>query len=397
VATTDWTKFVTQTGITQLHTLSVSGGSEKMKAYGSFGYMDNTGTLKGQSYKRYNGNVSVDITPNKWFSMGANLNTSYGVNEYGQSTVGRSAVATSGGIYTTARQNLPYAMPFDANGERIQNPGGDSTIRNVYDEHLFSQDQRVTLRAFGSFYAQIDLGSLSSVLDGLKYRVNFGPDITAYRNGVFLDANSSARAGTSFAALNKEQTISYTLDHLLFYNKTVGDHNFGLTLLQSQTQYNNEESAMSAQSIPNAANKWNALTAANVTLAGYSSNLTETGLLSYMARVNYGYADKYLLTASGRYDGASQLAPGNKWAFFPSTSLAWRLDKEEFLQNVTWVNQLKLRAGFGITGNAALIKNTVYVRDVLKDKRYIKQKISMHTQGNMLRPMHKERNNNIFL
>jgi len=354
VATTDWTKFVTQTGITQLHTLSVSGGSEKMKAYGSFGYMDNTGTLKGQSYKRYNGNVSVDITPNKWFSMGANLNTSYGVNEYGQSTVGRSAVATSGGIYTTARQNLPYAMPFDANGERIQNPGGDSTIRNVYDEHLFSQDQRVTLRAFGSFYAQIDLGSLSSVLDGLKYRVNFGPDITAYRNGVFLDGKSSARSGTSYAALNKDQTISYTLDHLLFYNKTVGDHNFGLTLLQSQTQYNNEESAMSAQSIPNAANKWNALTAANVTLAGYSSNLTETGLLSYMARVNYGYADKYLLTASGRYDGASQLAPGNKWAFFPSTSLAWRLDKEEFLQNVTWVNQLKLRAGFGITGNAAI-------------------------------------------
>ena len=354
VATTDWGKFVSQTGVTQLHTLSVSGGSEKVKAYGSFGFMDNTGTLKGQSYKRYNGNVSVDITPNKWFSMGANLNTSYGVNEYGQSTVGRSAVATSGGIYQTARQNLPYAMPFDANGVRIVNPGGDSTIRNVYDEHLYSQDQRVTLRAFGSFYSQIDFGAVSSVLDGLKYRVNFGPDITVYRNGVFLDGQSSARSGTSYAALNKDQTISYTLDHLLFYNKTLGDHNFGLTLLQSQTQYNNEGSSMSAEKIPNAANKWNALTPSNVTLAGYSSDLTETGLLSYMGRVNYGYADKYLITASGRYDGASQLAPGNKWAFFPSTALAWRLDKEEFLQKVSWINQLKLRAGFGVTGNAAV-------------------------------------------
>jgi TonB-linked SusC/RagA family outer membrane protein len=354
VATTDWTKFVTQTGITQLHTLSVSGGSEKMKAYGSFGFMDNTGTLKGQSYKRYNGNVSVDITPNKWFSMGANLNTSYGVNEYGQSTVGRSAVATSGGIYITARQNLPYAMPFDANGVRIVNPGGDSTIRNVYDEHLYSQDQRVTLRAFGSFYSQIDFGGVSSALDGLKYRVNFGPDITAYRNGVFLDGQSSARSGTSYAALNKEQTISYTLDNLLFYNKTLGNHNFGLTLLQSQTQYKNEANSMSAEKIPNAANKWNALTPANVTLANFSSDLTETGLLSYMGRVNYSYADKYLITASGRYDGASQLAPGNKWAFFPSTALAWRLDKEEFLQNISWINQLKLRAGFGVTGNAAV-------------------------------------------
>ena len=77
-------------------TLSVSGGTEKMKAYGSFGYLDNTGTLKGQSYKRYSGTANVDITPTKWFSMGANLNTSYGINEYGQSNIGRTAVTSSG-------------------------------------------------------------------------------------------------------------------------------------------------------------------------------------------------------------------------------------------------------------------------------------------------------------
>ncbi|TDD95742.1 SusC/RagA family TonB-linked outer membrane protein [Flavobacterium cellulosilyticum] len=354
VATTDWTKFVTQTGITQQHTLSVSGGSDKVKAYGSFGYMENTGTLKGQSYNRYNGVANIDIKPKEWFSMGANLNTSYGIQEFGQSTVGRSAVATSGGIYTTARQNLPYAMPFDANGVRIQNPGGDSTIRNVYDEDKYSQDQRMTLRAFGSFYSQIDFGGFSEKLSGLKYRVNFGPDITSYRNGVFLNGLSSARSGTSFASLQKQQTISYTLDHLLFYNKTIGNHDFGMTLLQSQTEYSMEENAMSAQNVLNVANKWNALTPANVTLAGYSSNLTKTSLLSYMGRINYGYDDKYLFTASGRYDGASQLAPGNKWSFFPSASLAWRLDKESFLQDVSWINQLKLRAGYGITGNAAV-------------------------------------------
>jgi len=354
VATTDWSKLVTQTGVTQQHTLSVSGGTEKMKAYGSFGYIDNTGTLKGQSYKRYNGIANVDITPTKWFSMGASLNTSYAVNEYGQSNVGRTAVTSSDGIYLTSRVNLPYAQPFDANGVRILYPGGDSVIRNVVDEDKYSQDQRVTLRAFGSFYAQLDLGSISSALDGLKYRVNFGPDITAYRNGVFLDGLSSMRAGTSYAALSKNQTISYTLDHLLFYNKTLGNHNFGLTLLQSQTQYSNESSAMSANNVANVANKWNALTPSNVTLADYSSGLTETGLFSYMGRVNYGYADKYLITASGRYDAASQLAPGNKWAFFPSTALAWRLDKEDFIKDISWINQLKLRAGYGVTGNSAV-------------------------------------------
>ena len=354
VATTDWAKFVTQTAATQFHTLSVSGGTEKMKSYGSFGFLDNVGTLKGQSYRRYNGTVNVDITPKKWFQMGANLNTSYGINEFGQSNAGRSAVSSSGGIYQTARQNLPYAVPFDAQGNRIQNPGGDATIRNVYDEHLLSQDQRITLRAFGSLYSQVDLGALTPVLDGLKYRVNFGPDITMYRNGVFLDANSSIRSGTIFAALSKAQEVSYTLDHLLLYNKTIGSHDFGLTLLQSQTEYSNENNSVSAERIPNPANKWNALTPANVVLQNYGSDLIETSLLSYMARVNYSYKDKYLITASGRYDGASQLAPGNKWAFFPSTALAWSIDKESFLQNISWLNQLKLRAGFGITGNAAV-------------------------------------------
>lgn len=354
VSTTDWTKYVTQTGVTQQHTLSVSGGSEKMKAYGSFGYLDNTGTLKGQSFKRYNGNVSVDITPTDWFSMGANLNTSYSVNEYGQSTVGRSAVATSEGIYITARQNLPYAVPFDANGQRIQNPGGDSTIRNVYEEDKYSQDQRVTLRAFGSFYGQLNFGGFSKMLDGLKFRVNFGPDITSYRNGVFLNGLSSARSGTSFASLSKNQTISYTLDNLILYNKTVGKHDFGVTLLQSQTQYTNEENSMSAENIKNIANKWNALTKENVTLNAYSSNLVETGLFSYMGRLTYGFDDKYLVTASLRYDSASQLSKLNRRDQFTSASLAWRIDKEEFLQNISWLNALKLRAGYGVTGNAAV-------------------------------------------
>jgi hypothetical protein len=111
---------------------------------------------------------------------------------------------------------------------------------------------------------------------------------------------------------------------------------------------------MSANDIKNVANKWNALTPANVTLAGYSSGLTETSLLSYMGRVNYGYADKYLVTASVRQDYASQLAPGNKSSIFPSASVAWRLDRESFMKNATWINQLKLRAGYGETGNAAV-------------------------------------------
>ena len=354
VATTDWAKFVTRTGITQQHTVAVSGGTEKMKGYGSFGYTGNTGVLKGQSFKRYNGVANVDITATDWFSMGANLNTSYSINEYGQSNIGRSAVSSTTGIYNSARLNLPYAVPYDSNGNRIDNPGGDNTIRTVIDEDKYSQDQRVTVRAFGSFYSQVDLGKLIPVLDGLKYRLNFGPDLTSYRNGVFLDARSAARSGTSFASLIKAQTISYTLDNLLFYNKTFGKHDLGLTFLQSKTGYQYEDSMMAANDVKNPENKWNALTPSNVTLSNYSTNIIESGLLSYMGRVTYGYDNKYLLTASGRYDGASQLADGKKWDFFPSASLAWNMNQESFLSDVSWIDQLKLRVGFGVTGNAAV-------------------------------------------
>lgn len=354
VTDTDWTDFITQTGVTSQHTLSASGGTEKMKAYGSFGYTGNDGVIKGQSYKRYNGNLSIDITPTDWFSFGGNLNTSYSINEYGQSATGGSGVSVRGGLYESARGIFQYTLPYDDEGNRIDYPGGDIAIKTIIDEDKYSQDQRVTLRAFGSFYGQLDLGALLPALEGLKFRTNFGPDIETYRDGIYVDGKSVIRTGSSYASLAKRQRLSYTLDNLLFYNKTINEHDFGVTLLQSQTQYNEESSSMSADNVPFSSQKWNALSSENVALNGWSSGLSERQLLSYMARLNYSFDSKYLLTVSGRYDGASQLAEGNKWAFFPSAALGWRLDKEDFLLDSEWINQLKLRLGVGVTGNSAI-------------------------------------------
>jgi TonB-linked SusC/RagA family outer membrane protein len=354
VTDTDWTDFITQTGVTSQHTLSASGGTEKMKAYGSIGYTGNEGVIKGQSYKRYNGSLSIDITPTDWFSFGGNLNTSYSINEYGQSATGGSGVSVRGGLYESARGIFQYTLPYDDEGNRIDYPGGDIAIKTIIDEDKYSQDQRVTLRAFGSFYGQLDFGAFSPVLEGLKFRTNFGPDIETYRDGIYVDGKSVIRSGSSYASLEKRQRLSYTLDNLLFYNKTINEHDFGVTLLQSQTQYNEESSSMSADNIPFPSQKWNALSSENVALNDWSSGLEERQLLSYMARLNYSFDSKYLLTVSGRYDGASQLAEGNKWAFFPSAALGWRLDKEDFLFNSEWINQLKLRMGVGVTGNSAI-------------------------------------------
>lgn len=357
VQTTDWFGMVTQTGLTKNLNISASGGSEKAKAYASFGYLDNSGTQKGQSYKRYNASINVDVSATKWFSFGTNLTVAYSIQEFGQSRTGATTVQSSTSLFESARALFPYAVPYDSAGNRIINPGGDIAFKNVAEEWTFNQDQRKTLRAFGSLYGQVDFGAMHTALKGLKYRVNFGPDFSTYQDGTYIDKNSVISSGSSAASLTKAQTMSYTLDHLIYYNKSIGDHDFGITLLGSQTKFKTDSSYIAANGIAFGSQRWNALSktyipAAN--LIGYTSGLTESQLQSMMARVNYSYKGKYLLTASARRDGASQLAEGHKYSWFPSLALAWKMNDEKFLQNATWLNDLKLRFGVGVTGNSAI-------------------------------------------
>jgi len=262
----------------------------------------------------------------------------------------------AGGLYESARSLFPYAMPYDSTGARILFPGADNAVKNVVDEWKYNIDQRITLRAFGSLYTQINLGNIFPILKGLRYRANFGPDISYFKDGVYIDANSVANGGsTSYAALTNNKTFSYTLDHLLYYDRTFGDHSIGVTLLNSQTAYSLETSNITGNGVPVPSQLWNALTSGTVTgQLSTKTDLVEQQLLSYMARLNYGYKDKYLLTVSARQDGASQLAEGNKYSVFPSAALAWRVNREKFMDNVKWVNDLKLRLGAGVTGNSAI-------------------------------------------
>jgi TonB-linked SusC/RagA family outer membrane protein len=356
VSTTDWRGIVKQSSVTSDNVISVSSGTDKVKTYASFGYLNNTGTIKGQSFERYTAKLNVDMTPTKWLSIGNNMNVSYSKQQYGQSNSGVSTIGSpAGGLYESARSIFPYAVPYDSAGARILYPGGDNAVKNVVDEWKYNIDERVTTRVFGSIYTQLNIGSIFPVLKGLKYRLNFGPDISYYRDGVYIDANSVANGGSSsYASLNNNKTFSYTLDNLLYYDKSIGQHTFGLTLLQSQTVYQQETSSITGNGVPLSSQLWNALTSGTVTgQLSSSSNIIEQQLRSYMARLNYNYKNKYFLTVSARQDGASQLAAGHKYSVFPSAAVSWRIDKEKFM-NVKWINQLKLRLGAGTTGNSAI-------------------------------------------
>ena len=359
VTDTDWTDFVTQTGVTQEHSLSARGGTKNLSGFVSFGYLKNKGTQKGQQYERFNLSASADVQGTKWFKAGGSINASYGVQKYGYSVpYGTSTGAKE--LYSAAKNILRYTLPYDEKGEIITQPGGSTTnTYSVIDEWTKSNDNRENFRVLGSFYAQIDFGQIWQPLQGLQWKTQLGPDFRYYRRGNFLDSSSISRAGgKNSASRGDERHFAWTLDNMLIYNKSIKDHTFGVTLLQSASKVNNESSSMSEVGVTIPSFLWNNMGAIDITDAQYQASmgtgLSENSLSSYMARINYSFMDRYLLTASARWDGASVLAEGNKWDFFPSMALGWRMEQESWLRDVTWLEQLKLRLGVGVTGNAAV-------------------------------------------
>lgn len=361
VSTTDWTDFVTQTSLSHEHTLSASGGTEKMNAYLSFGYLDNSGTQKGQWYKRYSSKASINLKPKKWIQLSASINASWSEQDYGMSTLGAPSSSVSDALYGRAKALTSISVPYDAEGNIVLQPGGRNNTYTIIDEWNKSTQQSQTFRALGNFSATLDFGEMWAPLQGLRYKIAFGPDYRNWREGVFLDETSANRVGNgSYARLQNRRDFSWTLDNMVTFDRTLAEkHKFGVTLLQTASSWNYETSAMSAKYIARPSYLWNAFGTVDLadekSDASMSSGLTERQLESYMVRLNYGFDERYLLTVSGRWDGASQLSEGNKWDFFPSASLAWRISQEDFMSNTSsWLDNLKLRLGFGVTGNSAV-------------------------------------------
>ena len=351
VGSYNWTDHGKQTGITHEHTLSASGGSDKFQGYASFGYLNQKGTQPGQAYERYTLKVSFDANPVEFFKMGASVNGSYADQDYGYNF--SKSVTGAGDFYGALRSMLPWTVPYDANGDYIRLPNGDINIINPIRELDYNTNQRRTFRANASMYSQIDFGKIWEPLEGLSYRIQFGPEFQFYTLGIANAAEGINGDGNNKAQYKNEQKRSWTLDNLIYYNKTIKDHSLGLTLMQSASKYHYEMGDMTATNVASSKELWYNLHSAG-SLSGFGTGLTESQMTSYMARMNYGFKDRYLLTASVRWDGSSVLAPGHKWATFPSAALAWRIDQEDFMKDINWISQLKLRLGFGVTGNAAI-------------------------------------------
>jgi TonB-linked SusC/RagA family outer membrane protein len=347
----DWAGDALRQGITQNHQISLSKGDEFSHLYMSLAYLNQIGVQKDQDYKRYNVIMNGDITPVKWLTVGVSVNGSRSLQNFGIQGPNTSNTGSKD-LYSRALDQYPYALPKKADGTNIYNPGGNLSLWNP----LIDIGQAINERSIYALYSNM-FGEIKFT-PWLKYRVNFGAQFRQYRSGAWTGplATSHLTNKPNTAGYNTTQNFAWVVENLLYFDKIFANiHSVGITLLQSAQKSRQEGISISASSMIYDISKWYDIASNLVGKPdGYGTSFTENALMSYMARLNYTLMNKYLLTASGRWDGASVLAPGHKWEFFPSFALAWKMQEETFLKNFSWIDEFKLRYGFGVTGNSSV-------------------------------------------
>lgn len=331
----DWVDAVMRTGNIQNHQLTITGGSEKTKVMFSGAYFSNEGIMRDKDYQRISIRTNVDHEVNSFLTLGT-------------STVYSNIIEnSSGNLYERARNMSPLASPYDEDGSLVLYPGGDGLAVNPIAEIDGRQTENRRNRVISNLYAELKLPL------NFRYRFNLGIDYRTARDGRF---RSYMALGGSLpeAEYGGNSINQYTFNNLLYYDNIFNDiHRLGVTLLHEAQDFRFEEHNISVKGLPAEYQEYFNVGAASE-VRGVNSSLTKWRMLSFMARANYVLMDKYMLTVSGRYDGSSVLADGHKYQFFPSASLAWRIREEAFMEPAMFINDLKIRFGYGKTGNSSV-------------------------------------------
>jgi TonB-dependent starch-binding outer membrane protein SusC len=346
--TVNWVDEVTDPSAQTSHVISLSGGNENTTHYFSTGYLNEKGNLLYTGYERFNLKGSIDSKLNDVVKVGFNTYYTYSILNLGSNEALRSSYRArpTGTIYyddltnptETNDRNLDgYAYWMGIKDTQVQNP-----ILEVQDE---SMDDETRVSSFlGNGYVELE------PLKGLTFKSSLSASVFSSRRGEYRGADTKNRINRLASAVYQTNlNSSYTWDNILNYKLTSDLHNLNLTAAQSALKETFESSGIQVENLPYNSSFYAVNTAS--TINGVTSNLIERSILSFMGRANYSYNDKYLLTVTGRYDGSSVLAEGNKWAFFPSVAVAWRAGEEDFIKNMNLFSDLKLRLSYGEVGN----------------------------------------------
>ena len=339
--------------ISQNHNISIRGGSKDTKVFISGSFMDNNGITPRSYRKRYTLRMNLDQNLGKYITMGATSNFAYW--EYFNGTGVGGNWNPLGTPYYSPGGSGDYGVGGDVTQDGdpalglVPHPTGEGMLWNPFYDFSGTEGRTKRNRIDATIYAMIKLDN------GLSYRVNFGTDYYSGQEQMFY-AKASTSQGFGNAKAEQKATFDrgWTLEHILAYSKTFGQHSLNLTAVQSTQKFTQEPLTASGVGIPLESQLYYNLGSA--TTQGVTSGFTQWTMMSWMGRAIYGFKDnRYMLTASLRYDGSSRLAEGHKWVAFPSVALAWRISDEAFIKdNLSSISNLKLRFGYGKTGNSAV-------------------------------------------
>lgn len=332
---TDWQDLIYHNGAKQNHQLSLTGGKEKTQFAVSFNYFKEKGIVDKTDFTRGALRINLDHQVNSRIRMGVSTLASMS-----------SQNVTDNTVFDNALRLNPLGVPYDSTGKLLFRPNNDEGQRvNPLMIIKNTTIQRYKTRVFASMYGEWD------IFKDLTYRLNIGPEMEASKEGYFKGSETDDnQGGNATAGLSNSDMFSVTVENILKYTRQLSkSQRLGVTLLQSSQQQTVNSSGIRANKLPYETQSYHNLeTAGEVT--GISSDYRRSLLLSYMARVNYDFKNRYLLTITGRADGSSVFAAGHKWGYFPSAAVAWRVDAEPFMQSLRQVNALKLRLSYGSTG-----------------------------------------------
>lgn len=351
--TIDWQDKMFRQALVTNHQISLTGGTESTTYMASISRLRQDGVVRNTGMKRTNISLNINQNLGKWLKIGMSMQAIQ--KEYG----GELPYLEAGlkmspfGTYSDEEGNLEY-YPMSRN-TLFYNPMSDCD----------AIEDKTNRNVFISTFADITLP-----VKGLSFRTNFGYN---YRNnfvGTYYGRNTLTGSKVDGAAsIENTHYWDYTWENILKYENTFGKHKIDATGLFSIQETSKQYSKQSAESFVNDEGGYHNM-AGGEKNKSLSSSLTETALLSYMIRLNYAYAGKYLLTLTGRSDGYSAFGANNKYAFFPSAAAAWNISSEEFMENTrNWLDMMKLRVSYGANGNQGI--NAYQTLDRLSLTQYI--------------------------
>ena len=330
------------------HDIGISSGSKNGSYNFGVSYYNEEANMPGQDFSRLSMRGAVDQAIGQHLRFGFTSSNNYSISN-------GSNLGLYGNISTSPISN-PYnddgtlkrtvRMPLDENWVYTR-----ETINNLGDKWI---DQTKSYGSYNSLYAEIKIPGI----EGLKYRANLGANIRTSRGGNYTGQGvfNVNPATVSTASINNSLYTNWVFENLLSYDRTFGKHELNLVGMFSSEETKFNSSQVSARDIPSDAFQFFNLGTAGgeIIVNPNNQNYQVSGLMSYMGRAMYSYDNRYMLTATIRSDASSRLAVGKKWHTYPAVSAGWNISNESFMKEVSWINKLKLRAGYGETSNQSV-------------------------------------------